>query len=137
MKSDYLFILDTNTIISAFLVGGSVPASAFDKARKDGLVIVCKEIYNEISSVLMRPKFDKYLSISRRISLLEDFRDSVAFIEADELVSVCRDPKDDIYLSLTVSANATCIITGDKDLLVLDPFRNIPILNASDFLSQF
>jgi predicted nucleic acid-binding protein len=31
---------------------------------------------------------------------------------------------------------ASCIITGDDDLLVLHPFRGIPIVNASDFLNM-
>jgi putative PIN family toxin of toxin-antitoxin system len=137
MKNNHLFILDTNIIVSAFLAGSSAPAIAFDRARKEGLIIVCKETFDEISDVLQRPKFDKYLSITRRMSLLANLRDSVIFIEPDELVAFCRDPKDDIYLSLAVSAKATCIITGDKDLLVLNPFRNIPILNATDFLNQF
>jgi len=50
---------------------------------------------------------------------------------------VCRDPKDNKYLELAVAANASCIVTGDQDLLVLNPFRNIPILTSADFLAQF
>ncbi|MGN6530740.1 MAG: PIN domain-containing protein [Ginsengibacter sp.] len=45
--------------------------------------------------------------------------------------------KDNKYLELAVHYKASCIITGDKDLLVLHPFRNIPILTASDFLQTF
>jgi len=52
-------------------------------------------------------------------------------------ITDCRDPKDNKFLELAVTANASCIITGDDDLLVLHPFRNIPILNASDFLNNF
>jgi uncharacterized protein len=40
-----------------------------------------------------------------------------------------RDPKDDMYLAL-----ATCIVSGDSDLLELNPFRGIPIINARAFL---
>jgi predicted nucleic acid-binding protein len=36
-----------------------------------------------------------------------------------------------------VEADAACIITGDKDLLVLNPFQNIPILTATEFLEKF
>ena len=53
-----------------------------------------------------------------------------------ETIIECRDPKDNKFLELAVCANATCI-TGDKDLLILHPFRNIPILNAVDFLNNF
>lgn len=132
-----LFIFDTNTIVSAFLAGNSVPAFAFDRARKEGHIVMCQEVYQEISNVLVRPKFDKYLNITIRMSLLEDLKNEVIFVEPHDLITVCRDPKDDIYLSLAVSADATCIVTGDKDLLVLNPFRNIPIINAATFLTSF
>jgi predicted nucleic acid-binding protein len=33
-----------------------------------------------------------------------------------------------------VSENATCIVSGDADLLALDPFRGIPIMRPADFL---
>jgi predicted nucleic acid-binding protein len=36
-----------------------------------------------------------------------------------------------------VEAGAVCIITGDKDLLVLHPFENIQILSTADFLKAF
>lgn len=51
-------------------------------------------------------------------------------LEIDE----CRDPEDNQYLELAVSEDASCIITGDKDLLTLHPFRGIAIVNASDSL---
>ncbi|TXD83186.1 putative toxin-antitoxin system toxin component, PIN family [Subsaximicrobium wynnwilliamsii] len=52
-------------------------------------------------------------------------------------ITACRDPKDNKFLELAVAAKASCIITGDDDLLVLHPFRSIPIFNPSDFLSSF
>jgi len=44
--------------------------------------------------------------------------------------------KDDKFLSLAISAKAKSIITGDNDLLILNPFKNIPILTPSEFLAQ-
>jgi len=57
--------------------------------------------------------------------------------EPEEEIFACRDPKDNKYLDLADSYNVSCIITGDKDLLVLNPFKNIPILTASEFLKKF
>lgn len=48
----------------------------------------------------------------------------------------CRDPKDNKYLELAVSGKAECIITGDEDLLVLNPFRQIDILTVQNFLDK-
>jgi len=39
-------------------------------------------------------------------------------------VVVCRDPKDDAYLSLCAGVMADFLITGDKDLLAVDPAAN-------------
>jgi predicted nucleic acid-binding protein len=45
--------------------------------------------------------------------------------------------KNDMFLSLAITANADCLITRDEDLLVLHPFENIPILNTADFMRRF
>ena len=51
-------------------------------------------------------------------------------------VTICRDPDDDMYLELALSGKADCIITGDPDLLVLNPFENIPIITPKEFLDS-
>ncbi len=49
-------------------------------------------------------------------------------------MQVCRDSDDDKFLELAVSQKVTCIVSGDQDLLVLNPFQGIPILTADEFL---
>jgi len=49
---------------------------------------------------------------------------------------MCRDPKDDMYLELALSGNADCIVTGDPDLQILNPFKNIPIISPKEFLEK-
>ena len=66
-----------------------------------------------------------------------EFKRLAFFGEISETITECRDPNDDKFLELAVSTNASCIVTGDKDLLVLHPFRGIPILNAADFFNNF
>ena len=56
-------------------------------------------------------------------------------IEIVERVTACRDPDDDMFLEVAVNGRATHIVTGDKDLLALHPFRGIPILTPADFLA--
>jgi predicted nucleic acid-binding protein len=46
----------------------------------------------------------------------------------------CRDPTDDKFLELAVSGNADLILSGDKDLLTLHPFRGIPIVTPAAFV---
>lgn len=69
--------------------------------------------------------------------MLNDIEMEALFIEPELRISVCRDPKDNKFLELAVAANADCIVTGDKDLLVLNPFRGIKIISPADFLIQF
>jgi putative PIN family toxin of toxin-antitoxin system len=68
------------------------------------------------------------------MGMLYDFRRSMQLVEVSEHVQECRDPGDDKFLSLALAGNASVIITGDDDLLVLHPFRNIAILSAFDYL---
>jgi predicted nucleic acid-binding protein len=48
--------------------------------------------------------------------------------------NVCRDPTDDKFLELAVNGQADVIVSGDADLLVLSPFRKIPIIAPAAFL---
>lgn len=52
------------------------------------------------------------------------------------VVNDCRDPKDNKFLEIAISGNADCIVSGDKDLMVLHPYRGISILTPMQFLEQ-
>ncbi|BAY74698.1 hypothetical protein NIES25_11120 [Nostoc linckia NIES-25] len=53
-----------------------------------------------------------------------------------EYIDECRDPKDNKYLELAVSSKAECIVSGDDDLLVLNPWRGIEIMTVQEFLAN-
>jgi uncharacterized protein len=88
---------------------------------------------SELEEVLARPKFDKYVSAVERKLILAGFVNTVQFVEVVEKIQICRDPKDDKYLELATGGKATCIVTGDADLLVLSPFRAIPLWTVREF----
>ncbi|MGB5713810.1 MAG: putative toxin-antitoxin system toxin component, PIN family [Waterburya sp.] len=136
MSEPRRFILDANVIISALLFKKSSPRQALDNARKQGIVLMSQSIWSEISEVVARPKFDKYLSSQERQLFLLVFEQAVRFVDIKETINACRDPKDDKYLELAVNGKAECIVTGDKDLLILHPFREIPIITVAQFLSN-
>jgi predicted nucleic acid-binding protein len=62
---------------------------------------------------------------------------SSTLVEVFETIRVCRDPKDNMLLELAVSGKADVIVTGDTDLLVLNPFKNIAILQPVAFLTAY
>ena len=133
------YILDTNTLISASLSADnkSTTAQAYQKALKNGVLLASDETFAELADVIFRTKFDKYLSDSSRLKFLSNFRKSVIWVEITEHVNDCRDKKDNKFLSLALAATATLIISGDDDLLVLNPYKNIPIITARMFLEEF
>jgi uncharacterized protein len=84
---------------------------------------------------LSRKLFRRYIDEDDVRSLLAALTREAQWIEeVDVQISACRDPKDNKFLDLAVSGRATHIITGDLDLLVLNPFRGIYILSPREFL---
>lgn len=133
------FIFDTNTLVSAFLLeANSVTGLALTKAMNIGKVITTHAMKRELADVFLRSKFDRYVSFEKRVHVL-DFLDGQfeMWPESEEKIEVCRDPNDNKFLELAALSNAACILTGDKDLLVLHPFRETAILTSGDFLTHF
>lgn len=135
MKKTKVFVIDTNTLISAFLLPNSTSRKAIDKAIAQGIIVISNETINEFSDTFIRPKFDQYISLDLRLEIIEEFKFLSKLIKPKVSIIACRDPKDNKFLELAVSAKASYIITGDEDLLVLHPFKNISILTASTFLT--
>lgn len=130
-------VFDTNLIVSAVLLAGSVSRQAFDKALEDCKVLISVSLLFEIIEVLSREKFNKYVTEAERMRFLVGFLKVAEMVEITETIEVCRDTKDDKLLELSVSGDADFLITGDNDLLVLNPFRGVEILNPREFLDKF
>lgn len=135
MTSDPRFVLDTGVIVSALLLLRSVPRQALDLAFARGIVLTSPDTIDEFDEVLRRPKFNRYLREEERLLFLAAFIRDAKVVEVTERLTECRDPKDDKFLELAVGGNATCIVSGDDDLLVLNPFRGVAILTPREFIS--
>ncbi len=132
-----IFVFDTNSLISANLSPSSTNRKAYDKAREIGITVYSDSTFTEFTEAFLRPKFDKYISGEKRLQAIAAFEKIGQPIRVSINIDICRDPNDNKFLELAIEAGAACIITGDKDLLVLHPFQNIQILSASDFLNHF
>ena len=128
------FVFDTNTIVSALLLKNSTPRKAFKRAFEIGEILLSFAVIEELNDVFGRKKFNKYIQEQERIQFLVAFVQDATLIEISKQITICRDPKDDKFLELAVSGNATCIISGDQDVLVMNPFEKIPILTPREFL---
>ncbi|WP_295654840.1 putative toxin-antitoxin system toxin component, PIN family [uncultured Mucilaginibacter sp.] len=134
-KTDHVFVIDTNTLISAFILPDSVSGKAVNKAIKIGHIVFSRSTNREFADVFIRSKFDKYLPLEVRVQIINNLKSLVIFVQPRVEITASRDKKDNQFLELAVAAKASCIISGDKDLLVLHPFQGIPIINASDFFA--
>jgi putative PIN family toxin of toxin-antitoxin system len=134
MSHDRRYVFDTNTLISALLFENSNPGQAFRRALGNGIILLSISTLEELAEVLKREKFDRYLTDAEREAFVHALVDRAMLIEPDEEIWECRDPKDNKFLELAVSGHAAYIISGDRDLLILNPFRNIAIMTAREFL---
>lgn len=128
-------VVDTNLWIS-FLLTRSL--DKLDQLFLDDklVLLVSEELVDEIIEVAQRPKFRKYFDLIDLADLLANLRQKAEFIEVISKIEACRDEKDNFILSLAVDGAATSILTGDKDLLTLHPFKGIEILTVASFLDR-
>lgn len=126
-------VVDTNLWVSYLLKPNSLIAPQLDTIQLEETLLYSRATLEELSEVLSRPKFAKYVDREDVHAFM------MAFIETGENVTVtremkaCRNPKDDKFLELAVSGQADVIVTDDDDLLALHPFEGIPILRMCGF----
>ena len=128
-------VVDTNIWIG-FLIGKAL--SGLSEALNDRIrILFSEELFDELVEVLQRPKFKKYFSQNDIMELISLIHLKTERIEIKERFEDCRDPKDNFLLDLCVSGDADYLITGDDDLLALNPFRGVEIINYRNFREIF
>jgi putative PIN family toxin of toxin-antitoxin system len=129
-------VVDTNVLISRLLVPASVSGRALRRAVDSGQLVVSEATMEELATVLGRPKFDPYLSIADRQEFIRLLGRIAEMIPVVRVVRACRDPRDDKFLEVALNGGADLIVTGDRDLLELDPFMGIGILTPAAYLAR-
>lgn len=135
-SNEQRLVIDANVIVSAVLSAQGKSRQALNLAIETGIILMSEAVFAELSEVLLRAKFDKYSNRTKREAFLDELLGIVEFVEVTEQIDECRDVKDNKYLELAVSGAANLILTGDEDLLVLHPFRQIPIVKIQTFLES-
>ena len=123
-------VLDTNVLISSF-IGRGTSHKVLEHCIRHHQVVTSQFILDELREKLVK-KF-KYTSevAEEAIGLLLS---QIEVIIPQPLPSpVCRDADDDNILAAALIGGCERIITGDKDLLVLQWFNNIEIVNPATF----
>jgi putative PIN family toxin of toxin-antitoxin system len=126
-------VVDTNVFVSAALKTQSWPASVVRWVDRNGGLLKTAATEAQVIDVLQRPYFVSKVPLS----YLDDIKRLFSLAELvaiSERIAECRDPTDDKFLELAVNGRADMIVTGDLDLLVLNPFRGIPIIEPAAFV---
>jgi len=135
MKNPVRIVADINTLVSAFLWQG-VPLEILILAEEEKISLyTSSDLLNELDEVLHRPKFSKRVQATGRTAkqILRDYKQIATIVRSHNLKQqVCRDADDDAVLACALAAKANVIVSGDKDLLVLHPFQDIPILSPAN-----
>lgn len=129
-------VVDTNVLVSRLLLPDSVPAQAVRKTRAAGRLLVSEATIDELAQVLSRPKLDRYVSVQDRKQFLRQLGRGPEFVPIIYPVRECRNPKDDKLLELAFNGKASFILTGDRNLLLLHPWRKVAIVSPKDYLKR-
>jgi putative PIN family toxin of toxin-antitoxin system len=132
-------IIDTGVFVSALIRKEGTTGDIL-RALRDGrfTAIYTTDIVVEIIDVLGRTKFrTKYhIEPDDITALVNLIRLRGDLVTPTQKVTTCRDPKDDKFLEAALAAQTDCIVSGDGDLLDLNPFEEIPILRPAEFLAR-
>jgi putative PIN family toxin of toxin-antitoxin system len=129
-------VIDTNVYVSRLLHPFSVPGRAIAKALQEGSTLVSIATWTELQTVLKRAKFAPYIQPGSVEPFLEDVLSVAIQIDISTPIRACRDPRDDKFLDVAVHGRADLIVTGDRDLLDLNPFHGIAILTSAEYLGR-
>jgi uncharacterized protein len=116
-----------------------VPAAFVDKVLALGQLVFSNATFAELEARIWLPKFDRYLPMERRRSVLEDASAGALWVAVPTAIALraySRDPKDDAFVHAAIAAQVSRLITGDKDLLCLHPLDSLQILSPREGLDE-
>ena len=120
-------VVDTNVFVSAVLKANSAPFLVVRWIEQNGGLLRSAATERELFDVLRRPHIAAVMAPSFRDGLARMLADA-ELVTITERIAACRDPRDDKFLELALNGKADLIVSGDSDLLALNPFREIPIV---------
>lgn len=132
-------VLDANIFLSALFSPNGICAEILRKFAMDDAftLVMSKSIYSELRSCLLRPKILRATkrSSTELLEWLESISAMAIYVDdLEKAKGICRDPKDEIYLSAALVSNSVFLVTGDNDLLVLQSISRTLIVGPKQFM---
>lgn len=125
-------VIDCNIWIS-FLISSTGESLLNLISNQAIILLVSNELIGEFEDTAMEQKFRRYFSIYDISELSKFLRQYGKLIFVTSDLELCRDPKDNFLLNLSIDGNADYLITGDKDLLILKKVENTKIVTLKEF----
>ncbi len=132
-------VADTNIVVLGLLWHG--PSRQLLQAAREGTIelFTSGNLLAELEEILLRKKFAARLAKAnvQPHDLVTGYAALATVVQPAQIEPVVlRDPDDDAVIACAVAANATKIISGDKDLLSLGKHRDIEIIRVAEFVKQ-
>ena len=128
-------VIDTNVLISGVFFGGFPREILSSVVSQKITACATAEIINEYEDIAQEMIDRKQGHIDRAI--LAPLIQVLEVIEPISHVEICRDPDDNKFLECAKDSHALYIVSGDKDLLVIEEYENIQIMTAKDFCKKY
>ncbi len=132
IETNLRVVIDTNVLLSFLIKQNSIPGQIVSHVLKKHRLILSNSVLQELSDKCKKDKFRRYFTLEEGIQLVTISEQVGENGVVHHTVTDCRDNKDNKFLELALSGNADVIISGDRDLLELHPFHEIPILLPND-----
>jgi uncharacterized protein len=126
-------VVDTNVLVSAALKQQSMPGMAALIVERRGGLLKSLATEQQLFEVVTRPRLASLIDPETQ-AWLKKLMAAAELVTVTERIAACRDPTDDKFLELAVNGHADLIVSGDGDLLALNPFRDIPIVTPAVFV---
>ena len=131
-----MVVFDASSFVSAAMRADGIPERALLHAFRFDQVAISDAVLAEYLKVIHRPRLAKFLNIEVRAFVLRQLQSlGIRFVPAEPITD-CRDPKDNKYLELALAAKAEAIVSSDNDLLVLHPWRGVPVVSPASYLAR-
>ena len=129
-------VIDASVIVGAALKNDSTPMRALLAVLEHHSIVLSTTVFTEISEVLGRQKFAAAVTPERRQEILALLTTAATWIEPDLTVTDCVDPDDNKYLELAIASGATVVVSSDRHLLQMHPWRGVAILRPAEYLMR-
>ena len=123
-------MLDTNVLVAALMARGTCN-DLLEHCVRHHVVISSRPLLDELRDVLTRKFRQRATDVRATVRLFEERFTLVTPVQIE--APVCRDTDDDVVLATALAGECVAIVTGDQDLLILDPFQGIRVLTPAAF----